>query len=145
MHPSEKKTRKINYITKKMQHMKYKTTHSQFSMTTMQIHMEFVELLMCAVCKKERGYSRDFYISWVSYRYHSVFSPNSMENSKNYSLLMWTTYFFHRTLFYQAFHNFLLWWPSCTCTIFSSRTLSKLSVFVPNTVKVSQILWFQIL
>ena len=57
--------------------------------------------------------------------------------------LLW--HYFHRTQFYQVFHdliNNLIWYPSCACTVFLSRTSTKLLLFVSNTVKIFQILWY---
>ena len=53
--------------------------------------------------------------------------------------ILW--HFFHRTLFFQAFRDFLVWYPSCAWAVFFSRAASKIvSVCsqyresVPNTV-----------
>ena len=66
-------------------------------------------------------------------------SPNKVKSSKKYPLPTLMTYYFHCTQFYQVFRDFLVWYPSCACAVFSSRTSTKLLIFVPNTEKIQLI------
>ena len=42
----------------------------------------------------------------------------------NANNILW--HFFHRTLFFQPIPDFLVWCPSCACTVLSSRMSSKI-------------------
>ena len=58
-------------------------------------------------------------------------SPNNVKNSTKYPLLTLTTYFdtSFTVQFYQVFHCFLVWYPSCACAVFSSSTASTKIVY----------------
>ena len=74
------------------------------------------------------------YLYNLHHNIFSAFSPNSVGNSKNYSQLTQTTYwhFFHYSLFFQAFHDCLVWCPNCTGTVLSSRTSSEIVSVCPQ-------------
>ena len=51
--------------------------------------------------------------------------PNTMKNSKNYSQVTQTTYldiFFRVHCLFQAFSEFLVWYPSCACALTKKLT-----------------------
>lgn len=68
--------------------------------------------------------------------------PNTMKNSKklltadaNNMLPLTLPSFSVATLFYQVFHDFLIWYLGCTCTFFSSSMSAEIvtfTCFVPN-------------
>ena len=60
-------------------------------------------------------------------------SPDNVKNSKKYPLLTLRTYFdtSFTVQFYQVFRDFLVWYLSCACAVFSGSTLKIVNFLFP--------------